>query len=247
VLDIAVQIIATFGPIALAVMGVWVSLSPPLNAGRSRWIWSGAFAFIGIITACALFIELRGTDTALDQIWAKVSSDENSALIDVGGLDPVKSPAGLGTYFNLQYASTGKITALRVTLSVSGVLSVNTLPHDSVMQYINLLRLDDILWEKNPSSISDMSVGSRKITTVLKADSDLSHKESNVLYVDDGQFNAISIGKMGLYIFTIVRYEDKNNLDKSYTQLENCEYYTLSYMYSHSCYHNQTIVKDKRF
>jgi len=43
VLDVTIQL-AAFGPIALAIMGVVVSISPRATSGRAHWIWAGTQA-----------------------------------------------------------------------------------------------------------------------------------------------------------------------------------------------------------
>jgi hypothetical protein len=73
-MELAIQIAAACGPVALAVMGVVVSLNPPNRTGRAHKVWAGSFALVGIVSACAIFFELRGTDTTLSQIWEHLQS-----------------------------------------------------------------------------------------------------------------------------------------------------------------------------
>jgi|SRR5579872_4951433 len=68
-LEIITQLFAAFGPLALTVMGLVVSLKPPKAEGRAHWVWLVAFILVGLPTAISTFFELRGTDTLLAQIW----------------------------------------------------------------------------------------------------------------------------------------------------------------------------------
>jgi len=77
-LDTLVQIAAAVGPVMLAVMGVWVSIRPPSPYGRAHWLWAASFVLVGVITAVALFRELRSSEAVLDRIWEVVSSPQSS-------------------------------------------------------------------------------------------------------------------------------------------------------------------------
>ena len=78
-LDFLVQLIAAFGPIILAIMGVVVSIRPPPPTGTAHWVWAAVFIAVGALTAISLFRELRGTDELLVQIWGKVN--DNAELL----------------------------------------------------------------------------------------------------------------------------------------------------------------------
>ncbi len=110
------QIIAALGPIALAIMGAWVSIKAPSLTGRAHKVWAAAFVLVGIITASSNFIELRGTDQILDRIWDKVgqSIETNHAskpnkYICVTGSKIAANKYGMVVEFGvLNYATDGQ-------------------------------------------------------------------------------------------------------------------------------------------
>jgi hypothetical protein len=53
------------------------SLRPQSGAKGSR-LWTGAFAVVGILSAAAIFNELRGTDQILSQIWDHLKESKPS-------------------------------------------------------------------------------------------------------------------------------------------------------------------------
>lgn len=75
-MDLAVQFFAAFGPLALTVMGLIVSIWPPRSDNRRHWLWVVAFLAVGLPTAISTFVELRGTDELLTKIWAHMGGEE---------------------------------------------------------------------------------------------------------------------------------------------------------------------------
>jgi len=67
-MELFIQVAATGGPIALAMMGLYMSVRPPSATGKIHWPWFIAFAILGIIATAANFIELHGTDVSLAEI-----------------------------------------------------------------------------------------------------------------------------------------------------------------------------------
>lgn len=84
-MDLVIQTIASFGPIALALMGVAMSVWPPNSKkGKARWIWAAAFVVFGGLSWWSVFIELHGTDATLDKIWGKVGAPVGPRLESAG-------------------------------------------------------------------------------------------------------------------------------------------------------------------
>jgi hypothetical protein len=71
-MDTVIQIIATGGPVVLALMGLYVSIWPPMVTGKIHWVWISAFAIVGVIATMANFIELHGSDATQREIKAGV-------------------------------------------------------------------------------------------------------------------------------------------------------------------------------
>jgi hypothetical protein len=57
------QLLFSAGPIALAIMGAYVSISPPSQKQRLGWIVG--FIIVGGVSALSIFLEVRGTDIAV--------------------------------------------------------------------------------------------------------------------------------------------------------------------------------------
>ena len=79
-MDTIIQLVSALGPVALAIMGVTVSLRVPSPHGRGSFGWVLAFAVVGIVTAVCTFYEFRGTDTVLSQLWTKVAEAKGPRL-----------------------------------------------------------------------------------------------------------------------------------------------------------------------
>lgn len=107
-MDIAIQILATFGPLILVVMGAIVSVRPPKQDGHGHWYWLAAFLVIGLPISFASFFELRSSDTLQGEIhedvrqllkkspttnedWPSLSDTEKSQLISAIRLLPPQS------------------------------------------------------------------------------------------------------------------------------------------------------------
>ena len=121
--DFVVQLFATLGPIALAVMGFWVSIKPPSRKRRAHWMWAGAFSIVGIVTWIGSFMELRGTDTILGSIWEKVNVDIGPRL-EFSGIKQASSTGDL----TIQLANTRDIDA--VGFSLSGMIAAVDDPNE---------------------------------------------------------------------------------------------------------------------
>jgi hypothetical protein len=65
------QLLFSAGPIALAMMGAYVSISPPSQ--KQRFIWITGFIIVGIVSAFFIFLEVRGTDTAIDNLLGQIA------------------------------------------------------------------------------------------------------------------------------------------------------------------------------
>jgi hypothetical protein len=66
------QLLFSVGPIALAIMGAYVSINPPARRGA----WSAGFIVVGAISAFVIFQEVRGTDMAIDDMSGKIAALE---------------------------------------------------------------------------------------------------------------------------------------------------------------------------
>jgi hypothetical protein len=97
--DTVVQVLATVGPIALAVMGFWVSIKPSSPKSRANWMWAASFVIVGVATGIASFSELRGTDTILGSIWEKVNV-ENGPRLEFAGVKQDPSTGNIAIQFS---------------------------------------------------------------------------------------------------------------------------------------------------
>jgi hypothetical protein len=83
-MDILIQLGASYGPIALGLMGILVSAFPdllkrPMRLGRyAHWLWVAAFFVVGVWTATASFIEVRSSDAFQKVIADRLGVDPNS-------------------------------------------------------------------------------------------------------------------------------------------------------------------------
>jgi hypothetical protein len=71
-MDTAIQAAAVGGPVILALMGLYVSIRPPIVTGKVHWVWFSAFAIVGVIATFANFVELHGADTLQQEIKAGI-------------------------------------------------------------------------------------------------------------------------------------------------------------------------------
>jgi len=90
-MDAVIQFLAAAGPIALAIMGVAVSLRPPTPTGKAHLFWAGAFVVIGLASVVALFREIRSTDETLAELR---KNTEHGPRLEFGGIKSKTSPNG---------------------------------------------------------------------------------------------------------------------------------------------------------
>jgi hypothetical protein len=113
-LDTLIQFTAAVGPIALAIMGVVVSLKPP-RTGRGRVFWAVAFAVVVVPAALAVFWELRGTDETLAKIWERVGAVPRGPRLEFAGLK--KSDADGDAVFSIQFSNSSEVDATAYRIS----------------------------------------------------------------------------------------------------------------------------------
>jgi hypothetical protein len=66
------QLLFSAGPIVLAIMGAYVSISPPSQKQRLGWIVG--FIIVGGVSALFIFLEVRGTDTAVNNMLEQIAT-----------------------------------------------------------------------------------------------------------------------------------------------------------------------------
>jgi hypothetical protein len=87
--DTLPELLATLGPIALAAMGVVVSVIPNLARRNERWLWVGAFLLVGAVVSAANWYELHTANVMQHDIWESETGGDNFAYFDAK-----QSPSG---------------------------------------------------------------------------------------------------------------------------------------------------------
>jgi hypothetical protein len=238
VLTLAIQLTAVMGPIILTVMGAVVSIKPPASKGYGRWIWATCFIVVGLLTACTLFIELRGTDETLGSILNKLSSGGEPPHIDVSRMESNKEPTSDQYYFNIYFNNNGKSVAKNLTSLASGIILPYNLGKDQIEIYMDKIRSA----HKFVNSLHELAVGPVDIISLLNAES----SQAEVLHATDQQLGGIKEGKLVLYTFLTVTYTEQSAIDKGHWQYDFCGYFVLSFAYWHRCdgYERRVFVTD---
>jgi hypothetical protein len=60
-MKVPTEILLTFGPILLLIMGLYISVKPPPARGRAHWVWFLGFLVLGVPTVISRFITSHST------------------------------------------------------------------------------------------------------------------------------------------------------------------------------------------
>ena len=133
-LEAITQIIAAAGPITLAIMGVAVSLNPPSATGRAHYIWAAAFFVVGVISAGAVFMEIRGTDETLNALKTELAAlkkeSQRAPRLEFSGVKSSRESGGQQTT-NITFINTSDIDIIDYYLSGS-VYTLDSEPDDAI-------------------------------------------------------------------------------------------------------------------
>jgi hypothetical protein len=133
VLDTTIELISAFGPIALAIMGVVVSIRPPSSRGARHIVWAAAFGAVGLLTAVCNFYELRGTDTILTQIWEKLTETKGPRM-QFSGLSPDNSSGKVG----LGFLNSSDVDAVAYNLHGAILITAKDDENEIIKQFSNM-------------------------------------------------------------------------------------------------------------
>jgi hypothetical protein len=193
-LDLLLQIAAACGPIALAVMGVVVSLNPPSGSRKAHRIWAGAFALVGILSASAIFFELRGTDQILGQIWEHIKEPQPDKktgariFFTVGGFTKDKKKLQVGMINN------GDVLA-----RVGAIVAAHSILEDRILSEKEEHALYDAALKGLPPMGSGLETSVGMNRTV---DIDLPN-------LTDAQYDNIINGTAYLYVVVVINFRDE--------------------------------------
>jgi hypothetical protein len=195
-LDLFIQLAAACGPIALAVMGVIVSLSPPSGSRKAHRIWAGAFAVVGILSASAIFFELRGTDQILGQIWEHIKKPQ---------APPVVAKTGARLFFRVDGFKKGDKT-LAVNMSNGGDVMART--GSLVGSYYTLV--DHILSEKEEDANYEVTLKSPpRMGVGIEIPINVGRAIDLEINLTDAQYDSIVNGTMHFYLFVVAVFRDE--------------------------------------
>jgi hypothetical protein len=115
------ELVMFTGPVALAVMGGAVAISPP-DSRRARWLWGTAFGIIGIITVIGTVKVTLDSEAAQKELTDTVkglkdSIDKLTQPVPKSDVPPQRDPDSI--YQN--GSATGRVIAPRITLNESKV------------------------------------------------------------------------------------------------------------------------------
>jgi hypothetical protein len=116
------------GPIALAIMGAYVSISPPSQKQRLGWIVG--FIIVGGVSALFIFLEVRGTDTAVDKMLEQIATlqkqTKRSPRFEFAGIKTSAVDDG-SVWATPQFSNTSDVDATSYRM-VSSIARRTTLP-----------------------------------------------------------------------------------------------------------------------
>jgi hypothetical protein len=129
IVDTIIQFMAAAGPIALAIMGVAVSLRPPPPSGKAHLVWAGAFAAIGIISFLAIFNEIRSTDETLAELR---KNTERGPRFEFAGIKSSVSPDGT-KYTDINFSNTSDLDIFSFNSQIQ-IFSLSSEPDKNSLQ-----------------------------------------------------------------------------------------------------------------
>src|SRR4051794_32179773 len=189
-LDFLIQLAAAAGPIALAIMGVVVSLNPP----SPKWnrTWAGAFAIVGILAAAAIFFELRGTDQLLGKIWEHIREPQ-----------PAVAKTGARLFFNVADSQ----RTLDVNISNNGdvMARVNTvvISRWALFDHVLTNKEEDDFYRSALNALQPMGSG-------MEVPVNFGHiTEFEFPNLTDQQYDSIINGMMNFYLVVITSFKDE--------------------------------------
>jgi hypothetical protein len=191
-LEFVTQIFAAFGPLTLTVMGLVVSIRPPKAEGHAHWIWLAAFVAVGLPTALSTFVELRGTDTLLAQIWERVEK-------------PIASKEGARFFL-----TSGPLNRETKTMNIFAINRGDVVARASIEGVDDVIYVDHILSEKEEDDFfKDLETGLPAIGTGIDFLQGVGRTMTIDLPRTEADFDNMLNNKGYIYVLFLISFTDE--------------------------------------